>query len=85
LFASVIQTKHYVLAVIAVLNAAISLYYYFRVVVVMFMNDMVDEEKMVLSPGVLTTLTVTLAFTLIIGIYPEPFIRFAQNSLALFQ
>ena len=26
-----------------------------------------------------------IAFTLIIGIYPDPFIRFAQNSLSLFQ
>jgi len=85
LFAAVIQTKHYALAVIAVLNAAISLYYYARVVVVMFMNDKTDEERLIFSPGVITVLAVTLAFTLIIGIYPEPFIRLAQSSLSLFQ
>ena len=39
LFAAAIETHHNVLAIIAVLNAAISLYFYFRIVVSMFMRD----------------------------------------------
>lgn len=85
LFAAVIQTKHYILAVIAVLNAAVSLYYYMRVVVMMFMTDKTDEEKITLSPGLITALAVTTIFTILIGVYPQPFIHFAQSSLSLFQ
>jgi NADH-quinone oxidoreductase subunit N len=81
LFAAVIETGHNVLAVIAVLNAAISLYFYFRIVVAMFMRDPSEKTGLELSPGVLVVMAVSIVFTMWIGLYPDPFIALARNAL----
>src|SRR5437660_8776632 len=54
LFAAAIETGHNVLAVIAVLNAAISIYFYLRIVVAMFMRDATDRTGLTYSPGLVT-------------------------------
>src|SRR2546426_3767495 len=51
LFAAAIQTGHNTLAVIAVLNAAISIYFYFRIVVSMFMQEATEKTGLVYAPG----------------------------------
>src|SRR5438094_2120426 len=73
LFAAAIQTGHNLLAVIAVLNAAISIYFYFRIVVAMFMREATEKTGLTYSPGLVTALGVALVFTMWIGIYPDPF------------
>jgi NADH-quinone oxidoreductase subunit N len=83
LFAAVIQTNHNVLAVIAVLNAAISMYFYLRIVVAMFMRDATEKTGLALSPGVMTVMAVAILFTLWIGIYPDPFIAMARRAVGL--
>jgi NADH:ubiquinone oxidoreductase subunit 4 (subunit M) len=35
-----------------------------------------------LSPGVVSVLAVTLALTILIGLYPEPFISMAQQAIS---
>jgi NADH-quinone oxidoreductase subunit N len=80
LFAAAIETGHNLLAVIAVLNAAISIYFYLRLVVAMFMKDATEKTGMVYSPGLLTTLAVTVIFTMVIGLYPDPFIAMAREA-----
>lgn len=84
LFNAAIQGGFYWLAVIGVLNSAISLYYYFRVVMVMYMQE--PESAMPLSFS--TPLTVGLwamsLATLLIGLYPEPLIRAAMQSVQIF-
>jgi len=65
--------------VVAVLNSAISLYYYARVVVAMYMAPPEDVERARLRGGLATAVGVSLAFTLVIGVYPQPFIRFAST------
>jgi NADH-quinone oxidoreductase subunit N len=81
LFAAAIETGHNVLAVIAVLNAAISLYFYLRIVVVMFMRDATEKTGLVYSPGVLAALGVAFLFTIWIGVYPDPFISMARQAV----
>lgn len=83
LFAAVIQTDHNVLAVIAVLNAAISMYFYLRIVVAMFMRDATEKTGLALSPGVITTMAIAVIFTMWIGLYPDPFIAMARNAVGL--
>jgi NADH-quinone oxidoreductase subunit N len=83
LFAAVIETGHNVLAVIAVLNAAISMYFYLRIVVAMFMHDATEKTGLDLSPGVLATMAVSLVFTMWIGLYPDPFIAMARHAFGL--
>lgn len=81
LFASVIQTGHATLAVIAALNVAVGLYYYMRVVVAMFVSEPSERTGMSLSGGLASVLAITLLATLFIGIYPDPFIRLARAAL----
>jgi NADH-quinone oxidoreductase subunit N len=83
LFAAAIETGHNLLAVIAVLNAAISIYFYFRIVVAMFMRDATEKTGLVYSPGLLTALGVALLFTIFIGIYPDPFITMARQAVVM--
>ena len=83
LFAAVIETGHTTLAVIAALNIVVGIYYYMRIVVAMFISDATEKTGLELSPGVVCVLAITLAFTLLIGLYPDPFIAMArQASLA---
>ena len=81
LFAAVIQSGHNVLAVIAVLNAAISMYFYLRIVVAMFMQDATEKTGLDLAPGVLAVMAIALIFTLWIGLYPDPFIAMARHAV----
>jgi NADH-quinone oxidoreductase subunit N len=82
LFAAVIETQHNTLAVIAVLNAAISMYFYLRIVVAMFMREPTEKTGLELSPGVIAVMAVSLIFTLWIGLYPDPFIAMARHALS---
>ncbi|MBI3934034.1 MAG: NADH-quinone oxidoreductase subunit N [Acidobacteria bacterium] len=80
IFLSLIETGHYTLAVVAVLYVAVALYYYFRIVEVMFTRDPQDRELPALSFGVRLALGVTLAMTLFIGLFPDPFIQVAGRT-----
>lgn len=81
IFLSLIETRHYVLAVVAVLYVAVALYYYFRIVAVMFMREPVDRELPSLSLGIRVALGVTAAMTLFIGLNPDPFIQIAGRTV----
>lgn len=74
IFLSLIETRHYALAALAVLYAVFGLYYYLRVANAMFMRQAVDKEPIRAGGAMWAALTVTGLATLLIGIYPEPFI-----------
>lgn len=81
IFLSLIETGRYVLAVIATLYVAVSIYYYFRLVKSMFVEDGEREmPPLATSFGTRVALVLTGVATLVIGVYPEPFVRFAQQS-----
>ncbi|MGH9784415.1 MAG: NADH-quinone oxidoreductase subunit N, partial [Terriglobia bacterium] len=81
IFLALIETGHFTLAVVAVLYVAVALYYYFRIVAVMFMREPTDQELPSLAPGIRIALGVTAAMTLVIGLYPEPFIQIAGQTV----
>ena len=83
LFAAAIQTGHNVLAVIAVLNAAISIYFYLRIVVSMFMRDATEKTGLTFAPGLNMALGIAFIFTMLIGIYPDPFIAMARRAVIM--
>ncbi len=83
IFLSLIETGHYVLAVIATLYVAVAIYYYFRMVRSMFVSEATDKLPVASSFGLRLALGLTGAMTLLIGIYPEPFLRLAQTSTSL--
>ncbi len=84
IFLALIQTRHYVLAVLAVAFAVVALYYYFRIVVAMFMKNPPDTVPLATSPGLAVALGVTLGMTLLVGIYPQPFIVLAREVVRPF-
>jgi NADH-quinone oxidoreductase subunit N len=81
IFLSLIQSKHYLLAIVATLYVAVAIYYYFRIVKSMFVGELADHGPLSTSLGVRVALGLTAALTLGIGVYPEPFVRLAQTSL----
>src|SRR5713226_2935360 len=81
IFLSLIETHHYVLAVIATLYVAVAIYYYFRVVKIMFVGELAEKTPLATSFGLRLALGITGVLTLGVGVYPEPLLRLAQNSL----
>ncbi len=85
LFNAAIQGKFYWLAIIGILNSAISLYYYFKVVKVMYMEEPPETVlPLSFSPGLKIALGFTAFVTLFLGLYPEPLIKAALNSVKIF-
>ncbi|MGH9633130.1 MAG: NADH-quinone oxidoreductase subunit N [Bryobacteraceae bacterium] len=78
IFLSLLETGHYILAVIATLYVAVSLYYYFRIVRSMFLGEWNSGQSLVTGFGMRVALAVTGILTVVIGIYPEPFLGFAN-------
>ena len=66
----------------ATLYVAVAIYYYFKIVRSMF-NREADEKAPALAAsfGLRFALGLSGVATLGIGLYPEPFLRFAQTSL----
>ena len=85
IFLSLIETKHYVLASLAVLYAVFGLYYYMRIANAMFMRDALDKTRLPISVGMRVALGVTAFATVYIGILPEQFIRAVNWSLGIAQ
>lgn len=81
LFGAAIKANYTWLAVAAILNSAISLYYYLRVVVYMYMHQPVEQSKFSPPFGVVCTLGISIFFIILIGLYPNPFINFAKFAL----
>ncbi len=73
------------LAVIAVLNAAVAAFYYLRIVVYMFMRDGQGEPVPVEKSAIMRVgLAVAAVMTVVIGLFPEPFIEAVQAAAAVF-
>lgn len=83
LFAGLIETGNrwlVILAVIAVLNTAVSLYYYARFIKAMFMGQATEKEPLALSTSLHTALVAATVLVLFIGVYPKPFITFTETA-----
>ena len=75
------QKVFYFLAVVGVLNSVISLYYYFNVVRLMFFLPAKDESSLQIPRSLVLAVAVTMAMTLLMGLYPQPFIDLATRSV----
>jgi NADH-quinone oxidoreductase subunit N len=64
--------------------AVVALYYYFRIVVAMFMKKAPDSVPLATSAGIRVALGVALGLTLVIGVYPQPFILLAREAVRPF-
>jgi NADH-quinone oxidoreductase subunit N len=80
LFGAAIDAGCYWLAVIGVLNSAISLYYYVRVVVFMYLRKDTSGSEPATTPALGFALGVAIAATLVLGIYPRLLFEVADAS-----
>ena len=72
LFGAAIDAGFIWLAVVAVANSAVSLYYYLRVVVFMWMHDDAHAgTPLVFSPTMAVALGIALLGTVVFGLYPQ--------------
>ena len=83
IFWALIETKHYVLAVLAVLYILPAVYFYFRMVAAMFARQSTDPVRPTISPAQGFALVMMVVVTLVAGIYPDPFVRLASYSVLL--
>jgi NADH-quinone oxidoreductase subunit N len=82
LFSAAIESGYVWLAVIGVLNSAVSLYYYIRIVVFMWLKNEPTGSAPTTSPALAVALGVAVVATLVLGMYPQPLFQFAQASAA---
>jgi NADH-quinone oxidoreductase subunit N len=80
LFGAAIDAGYFWLAVLAVLMSAVSLYYYLRVVVFMFMREAVEPGAPTWTPALALVIGVAVVGTLFIGMYPAPLFEFVEAS-----
>jgi NADH-quinone oxidoreductase subunit N len=82
LFSAAIESGYVWLAVIGVLNSAVSLYYYIRIVVFMWLKNEPTGSAPTTSPALAVALVVAVVATLGLGMYPQPLFQFAEASAA---
>ena len=85
IFLSLIESGHYGLASLGVLYSLFGLYYYLKIANAMLMRAPMETERLPVSLGMRCAVGVTALATLVIGVYPEPFIRGVNWSLGIVQ
>jgi NADH-quinone oxidoreductase subunit N len=81
---SLVETQHYLLAILGAIYIVPALYYYWRIVVAMWVTEPTDEARPVITPAQGLALAAAVVIVLVAGIFPDPFIRLAEYSYSLF-
>ncbi len=84
IFSAAVQNGHYVLAVVGVLTSVISVVYYARVVMLMYMREPNGDgagTRVSATSG--TILGLTALGTVLLGIFPGSVLRLAEHSVQL--
>jgi NADH-quinone oxidoreductase subunit N len=85
IFSAAIKSGFLLLAIIGMINSVISVYYYLRVTVVIYMKKPIREfAPLSLTPCILFAIFITVCGTIYFGIFPSKIIAFAQKSAVLF-
>jgi NADH-quinone oxidoreductase subunit N len=81
-FSAAMQTGHYWLALIGVLTSVVSVVYYARVVVMMYMHEPTGERQPIrLAPATVALLGITALGILYMGVFPGSVLRLAEQSV----
>ena len=81
LFGAAIESGYVWLAVIGVLNSAVSLYYYIRIVVFMYLKkDATGAVDGPASPSLVFAMAVAVVATIALGVYPQLLFDVAEKS-----
>lgn len=84
LFIALVDAKMITVAVIALLNSVVSLYYYIKVLKYMYLVKIeVEKPALLVSPANIAMLIILLAPIIILGIYFTPIVNLAKYSISL--
>lgn len=82
IFSAAVKAGYIGLAIIGVLNSALSVYFYLRVTVMMYMRSPEKELKSLeLSPTMILALIIAVVGTLQLGITPSKYLNLAKQSI----
>jgi NADH-quinone oxidoreductase subunit N len=79
LFAAAVQSGFGWLAIIAVFMSAVSMFYYLRIVVAMYLHEG-REAEVAITPPLKLVAAVALAVTIVLGVVPMPLIDAVELS-----
>jgi NADH-quinone oxidoreductase subunit N len=84
IFSAAVQSGHYVLALIGVLTSVISVVYYIRVIMLMYMQEPPQGAQMApVSPTALAVLGITAVGIVYMGVFPGGIMRLAERSVQM--
>jgi len=83
IFAGAVSSGYIWLAIIGVLNSAVSLYYYLRVIVFMYFKDPAEDFNWVaMSPGAVVSIIFAIVGVLYLGVLPGSIMDLAKLALS---
>jgi NADH-quinone oxidoreductase subunit N len=84
IFAAAVKGGYIDLAVIGIINSILSVYYYLRVTVMIYMREpAADSRSLKFSRAATLATVIAAAATLILGIVPGTFINLARQSVSM--
>lgn len=78
IFQAALKEGFVILVVLAVLNSAISFYYYLKVIVYMYMKEPIQEFQLSLTPITMLVIGIGVLGTLELGLFPDTVISLAK-------
>jgi len=84
IFSAAIKSGYIGLAIIGVINAVISVYYYLRIMVIMYMKEPSREfSPLTISPLIIAAIVISVIGTLQLGIFPSKVMEMVQQSILI--
>ncbi len=82
IFSAAYESGNTAVLITGVLSSAIAAFFYIRVIVLMFFKDPVEDGTSVVIPSIFTRISilVSLAVTLLLGVFPAPLIDFIAET-----
>jgi NADH-quinone oxidoreductase subunit N len=81
IFSAALRQGYTYLVVIAVLNSVIAVFYYISVIVAMYMEEGgIEPVRMTRKPALVAAIGLSAIATVLVGIYPAPYMTAAQNA-----
>jgi NADH-quinone oxidoreductase subunit N len=82
IFSAAIQEDHYVLAIIGVLSSVVSVFFYLRIVVMMYMTEEADgPSRPAISGSAMAALAFAVIATIYLGVLPTRVLDYALQSI----
>ncbi len=81
IFMAAVEAGYVWLAVVGAVLAAVSAYYYIRLVVVMYMQEPDGAHQVCLGRGLKTALVVSMLVVMAMGVFPTPLVEYVQSAI----